>query len=109
MIVADELTFNTRALNSITTYSESASLSVFVRLPRLKVTATPFPVPPVIEPAGTTKVGETLLLLPLTTKPAPESAGVDEVIQFAPPLQTKATLAVLSFTNCMPFGILSVN
>lgn len=107
MIVADELTFNTRALNSMTTYSESASLSVFVRLPKLKVTATPFPVPPVIEPAGTTKVGETLLLLPLTTKPAPES--VDDVMQFAPPLQTKATLAVLSFTNCMPFGILSVN
>lgn len=101
------MTFKTRALNSTTTYSLSASVSLLVRLPRLNVTDTPFPVPPVIEPPGTPNVGETLALFPETTKPAPES--VEDVMQLAPPLQTKATFAVLSLTNCKPFGILSVN
>lgn len=108
MIVADELTFRTIALNSITTYSESASESLFVRLPRLNVTSVPLPNgAPLIAPTGKPNVGVTLLLAPLITRPAPDS--VEDVIQFAPPLHTKATLAVPSSMNCKPVGRLSVN
>ena len=102
------MTFSTSALNSTTMYSSSASLSVLVMLPKLKVTLVPLANgPPVIAEPGNTKVGETALEFPLTTRPAP--ASVDEVIHAAPPLQTKATVAVPSFTNCKPLGILSTN
>ena len=108
MIVAVELTFRTIALNSITTYSESESASLFVRLPRLNVTSVPLlNGPPLIAPAGKPNVGVTLLIAPLITKPAPES--VEDVIQLALPLHTKATLAVPSSRNCKPVGRLSVN
>lgn len=108
MIVAVELRFRTIALNSITTYSESPSESLFVRLPTLKVTSTPLPNgPPLVALPGTVKVGVTLLLAPLITRPAPEI--VEDVIQFALPLHTKATLAVPSSINCKPVGKLSIN
>ena len=108
LIVAVVLTFKTIALNSITIYSESTSESLFVRLPRLNVTSVPLPNgPPLIAPAGKLKVGVTLLLAPLITRPAPDS--VEDVIQLALPLQTKATVAVLSSMNCKPVGRLSVN
>jgi len=108
LIVAVELTLRTIALNSITTYSESASESLFVKLPTLNVTFVPLPNgPPLIAPPGRLNVGETLLLAPLITKPAPES--VEEVMQLALPLHTKATLAVPSSMNCKPLGMLSVN
>jgi len=108
LIVAVELTFRTIALNSITTYSESVSESLFVRLPRLNVTSVPLPNgAPLIADAGKLNVGATLLLAPLITKPAPES--VEEMIQLALPLHTKTTLAVPSSRNCKPVGRLSVN
>src|SRR5215207_6600955 len=107
-MVADELIFNTNALNSTTRYSESASASEFVMFPILKVTFVPLPKGlPLIAAPGTTKVGETLLLAPLTTSPAPDR--VDEDMQPAPPLQTNATVAVPSFKNCRPPGIPSNN
>ena len=100
--------FNTNALNSTTRYSESASASEFVMSPMLKVTFVPLlKGAPLIAAPGTTKVGETLLLEPLTTSPAPDN--VDEVIQPAPPLQTNATVTVPSFRNCKPPGIPSNN
>lgn len=103
LISIPELTFNTNALNSTTTNSESASASELVMLPTLNVTSVPLPNgPALIAAPGTTKVGETALLDPLTTNPAP--ANVDEVIQPAPPLQTNATVAVPSFRNCKPVG-----
>ena len=108
MIVTDELMFKTIALNSITMYSKSASTSLLVRLPRLRVAS--FPLLNGLTPIaldGKLKVGVTLLLAPLATKPAPES--VDEVIQLALPLHTNATLAVPSSINCRPVGMLSIN
>jgi len=103
-----ELTFKTIALNSITTNSASESASLLVKLPTLNVTSVPLPNgPPLIALAGTLKVGVTLLLAPLITKPAPES--VEEFIQPALPLHTNATLAVLSSINCRPVGRLSTN
>ncbi len=108
MLVAVALIFNTIALNSITTYSESTSESLFVRFPRLKATSVPLPNgPPLIAPAGNVNVGVTPSLAPLITKPAPES--VEEVRQVALPLQTNATVAVPSSINCKPVGRLSTN
>lgn len=102
------MTFITSALNSITTYSASESESLLVRLPTLKVTFMPLPKgPPLIALPGKVKVGVTLLLAPLSTKPVPESA--EEVTQFALPLQTKATVLVLSSMNCKPVGRSSTN
>jgi len=102
------LIFNTIALNSITTYSESESESLFVRFPTLKVTSVPLPNgPPLMAPAGRVNVGVTLLFAPLITSPAPES--VEDVMQFALPLHTNATVAVPSSMNCKPVGRLSTN
>lgn len=79
-----------------------------VRLPTLNVTSVPLiKGPPLIALPGNVKVGVTLLLAPLITKPVPES--VEEVMQFALPLHAKATMAVLSFMNCKPSGMLSTN
>src|ERR1043165_6999293 len=105
-MVIPELTFKTSALNSTTIYSESrfASGTRFVILPKLKVMSVPeVNGPPLIAVPGTVNVGATLPLEPFTTRPAPES--VEEVMQAAPLLQTKATFPVLSFRNCKPVGI----
>ena len=100
--------FNTNALNSTTRYSESASVSEFMMLPILKVTFVPLLKGlPLMAAPGITKVGETLLLEPVTTSPAPDR--VDEVIHPDPLLQTNATVAVPSFKNCRPPGIPSNN
>ena len=108
MTIAAALTFKMIALNSITTYSESASASLFVRLPRLNVTSVSLPNgPPLIAPTGKVNVGVTALLAPLIIRPAPES--VEDTIQLAPLLHTKATLAVPSSRNCKPAGMLSIN
>ena len=108
LIAALVLIFKRIALNSITIYSESESASLFVRFPRVKVTSLPLVngLPPIALP-GTVKMGVTLLLAPFTTSPAPEI--VEDVMQLALPLHTKATLAVPSSTNCMPVGRLSIN
>jgi hypothetical protein len=77
-------------------------------LPILKVTSVPLVNgPALIAPTGMVKVGETALLDPLTINPAPER--VDDVMQGALPLQTNAIVAVLSFKNCKPVGIPSIN
>ena len=108
MFWAVELIFRTIALNSIITYSKSPSESLFVRLPTLNVTSVPLlKGPPLIALPGKAKVGVTLLLAPLITKPVPES--VEDVMQFALLLHTKATVAVPSSMNCKPVGRLSTN
>ena len=72
MTIAAALTFKMIALNSITIYSESASASLFVRLPRLNVTSVSLPNgPPLIAPTGKVNVGVTALLAPLIIRPAP--------------------------------------
>lgn len=97
------LTLSTSALNSMTTYSASASLSLFVIVPRLKSGSLPsgkgfVPMPGplfVMSVDGKTKVGVTFAELPEITglEPMP---GSEEDAQFAPLLQTKATLVVPS-------------
>ena len=102
----------TNELNSITTYSASLSLSLFVTVPRLKVGLTPspygLPAPPVILAAGRTKVGVTLLELPEITGLEP-IATVDDEAHVAPLLQTKATFVVLSFIKAIFATMLSTN
>src|SRR5215212_3619804 len=92
--------FRTSELNSITIYSASESLSLFVTLPRLKIGSTPspkgLPEPPLILAAGKAKAGVTLLELPVITGLLP-IAPVDEDTQAAPLLQTKAIRVVPSF------------
>ena len=97
------LTLSTSALNSMTTYSASASLSLFVIVPRLKRGSFPsgngfVPVPGplfVMSDEGKIKVGVTLAELPEITGPEPMPRS-DEEAQFAPLLQTKATFIVPS-------------
>ena len=108
LMVAVLFTFITIALNSTTMYSESESESELVTVPKLNVTLVPLlkGLPRIAVP-GTLNVGETELVLPLTTNPAPDT--LLELMQLAPPLQTNAILAVLSFRNCKPFGMSSIN
>lgn len=108
LMVAVLFRLRTIALNSITIYSESESESELVTFPRLNVTFVPLVngLPRIAVP-GTTNVGETELLLPLITNPAPDN--LLELIQLAPPLQTNAILAVLSLRNCKPLGISSIS
>lgn len=106
-------TFRISELNSITTYSASASLSLFVIFPRLNIGLSPsgngFPVAPpslfVIAAAGKANVGDTTVVPEITgLEPI---AAVDDVAQFAPPLQMKATLVEPSFRYAMLVTILS--
>jgi len=98
-------------LNSITTYSASASLSLFVTLPRLNVGSMPslygLPTSPVMLAAGKTNVGVTALLPDMTgLEPI---ATLEEEAQAGPLLQTKATLVELSFRYAMFVTMLSMN